>query len=290
MRNNPGISITKYAIAELTSKPYVKAMSPENLSSAFKKAGIYPFNSSVISQEQVAPSVIYRATEEPDQSADADNSDADSDSTINYTEVAAWVNSHSPKQAPSLLKSCEPNKEEDFFKKRTITNVVKKPRPKFVPPFLAGSLMKKANVEILSATAKRSAKPITMKTPLQKTPNKTLSGQCKTIKSSKVAPASSKVNFRPMPSTSGLNNNKGAPLDLSSEDNSDSDYSVDDREKCCKCGLWEPEAFRGCSSILIAKWAQCDFCSHWTHLIYCSEVRVVRRGDIFRCPHCLSKP
>ena len=294
MRNNPGISVTKYAIAELTSKPYVKAMSPENLTSAFKKAGIYPFNSSVISQEQVAPSVIYRETEESDQPANADDSDADSDSTINYSKVTAPVTSH------SQLKSCEtPNsktdKEEDFFKKRTITNVVKKPRPKFVPPFLAGSLMKKANVEILSATAKKlvkpvSAKPIIKKTVLQKTPIKTMSGQCKTIKSSKVAPASAKVNFKPMPSTSGLNNNKGAPLELTSEDNSDSDYSDDDREKCCKCGLWEPDAFRECSSILIAKWAQCDFCCHWTHLIYCSEVRVVRRGDIFRCPHCLSKP
>ena len=49
MQNNPGISITKYAIAELTARPYVKAMSPENLTSAFKKAGIFPFNNSVIS-------------------------------------------------------------------------------------------------------------------------------------------------------------------------------------------------------------------------------------------------
>ena len=58
---NPGISITKHAIAKLTAKPYVKAFSPENLSSAFKKAGIYPFSSAVITPEQVAPSLIYRA-------------------------------------------------------------------------------------------------------------------------------------------------------------------------------------------------------------------------------------
>ena len=69
----------------------VKAMSPENLTSAFKKAGIYPFNGSVMSQEQVAPSVIYRETEESDQPADADDSDADSDSTINYFKVTAPV-------------------------------------------------------------------------------------------------------------------------------------------------------------------------------------------------------
>ena len=59
---NPGISITKYAIAKLTAKTYVKAFSPENLSSAFKKAGIYPFNSAVITPEQVAPSLILSNT------------------------------------------------------------------------------------------------------------------------------------------------------------------------------------------------------------------------------------
>ena len=54
---------------------------PENLSSAFKKAGIYPFNSAVITPEQVAPSLIYRAeTVEQEQ---ATESDADPDSTIN---------------------------------------------------------------------------------------------------------------------------------------------------------------------------------------------------------------
>ena len=116
--------------------------------------------------------------------------------------------------------------------------------------------MKKANVESVKPV---SAKTITKKTVLLKTPITTMSGQCKTIKSSKVAPASAKVNFQPMPSTSGSINNKGAPPELTSEDTSDSDYSDDDREKCCKCGLCEPEAFLGCSSIFIAKWAQCDF-------------------------------
>ena len=80
-KNNPGISITKYSIAKLTAKPYVKAFSPENLSSAFKKAGIFPFNSSVITPEQVAPSIIYTETVEQVQPVE---SDVESDSTINY--------------------------------------------------------------------------------------------------------------------------------------------------------------------------------------------------------------
>ena len=189
-------------------------------------------------------------------------------------------------------------KGEDFFKKRTITSVVKKPKPKFVPPFLAGSLMKKANMEIFSAAAKKSKSTVktvafkpTLKTMSSKTPINTVSGKYEVKKCIKVVsgPTTSKKIFEPMPSTSGLNNNKGAPLDLTSEDNVDSDFSDEERETCCKCGLWEPQAFRDCTSLLTAKWAQCDFCPHWTHLIYCSEVRVVRRGDTFRCPHCLTK-
>ena len=83
---NPGISITKYAIAKLTAKPYVKALSPENLSSAFKKSGIYPFDSAVITSEQVAPSLTYRA--ENVKQEQATESDADSDSIINYSTIA----------------------------------------------------------------------------------------------------------------------------------------------------------------------------------------------------------
>ena len=83
---NPGISITKYAIEKITAKPYVKAFSPKNLSSAFKKAGIYPFSCAVISPEQVASSLIYRV--ENVEQEQATESGADSDSTINYSTIA----------------------------------------------------------------------------------------------------------------------------------------------------------------------------------------------------------
>ena len=53
------MNITKYNIAELTSRPYLKALSPDNLISTFLKTGIHPFNSHAITESQVAPSVIY---------------------------------------------------------------------------------------------------------------------------------------------------------------------------------------------------------------------------------------
>ena len=37
---------------------------------------------------------------------------------------------------------------------------------------------------------------------------------------------------------------------------------------------------------IFVKWAKCDFCDHWTHLTFCSQVKILRRDSVFRCPHC----
>ena len=85
---------------------------------------------------------------------------------------------------------------------------------------------------------------------------------------------------------------KGARLDLSSEDSyeGDSDVFNEDDELCCVCNKWEPKELQQCAAFVIAKWAKCDYCPHWTHLIYCSKVKFVRFKEEFRCPHCLTKP
>ena len=59
MKHNPGLSITKYKVAKLTAKPYARAVSAENLASAFRKTGIFPYNSKAITETQVAPATIY---------------------------------------------------------------------------------------------------------------------------------------------------------------------------------------------------------------------------------------
>ena len=58
MQKHPGLTISKYQLAEFTAKPYMIAVSTENLINAFRKTGIHPFNNNVISDVQVAPSVI----------------------------------------------------------------------------------------------------------------------------------------------------------------------------------------------------------------------------------------
>ena len=48
IKRHPGLTVTKYDVAKLTAKPYIKSLTAENLTSAFKKTGIYPCNRKVI--------------------------------------------------------------------------------------------------------------------------------------------------------------------------------------------------------------------------------------------------
>ena len=63
LQKNPGINITNY---ETTRRPYLRALSSENLISAFRATGIHPFDKTVLTTAQMAPSVIYNATQVED--------------------------------------------------------------------------------------------------------------------------------------------------------------------------------------------------------------------------------
>jgi hypothetical protein len=281
MKLNPGMSITKYNLAELTSKPYIKAMRPENLMSAFRKAGVYPFNCQVITPSQVAPAVIYKAIE-PTQD------DSTAPVSLHVSNINAPTDkepsSYAPvPETPNIDKLQSVTPAHQFFQKRTITNVVpaKKQKPKFVPPFIAGNLLKKTNVEILQSCAEKKMK----------------SEQCHESNKSQKRPIGNKVktsksrtnnNKEPVASTSGLNQG-GKPISLSPEQSltdSESDVSVEEDDLCCICHDWQPEDLRGCQSVCFVKWGKCDYCPHWTHLKYCTNVTVLRRDSEFRCPHC----
>ena len=49
---------------------------------------------------------------------------------------------------------------------------------------------------------------------------------------------------------------------------------------------WSSYSVWRCVSVIFLKLAECDVCSHWTHLQFCSKVKVIRKFDGFRCPHC----
>jgi hypothetical protein len=55
MSTNMGKTVTKYEMAELASRAYLKAMTPSNLVSAFKKTGIFPFCREAVPKEKLFP-------------------------------------------------------------------------------------------------------------------------------------------------------------------------------------------------------------------------------------------
>ena len=92
------------------------------------------------------------------------------------------------------------------------------------------------------------------------------------------------------PGTSGLNK-KGGPIDLTTPEASESDSDISDEEGACCCvyDRFQPEGFVACDEVVLLKWAQCDLCPHWVHLRFCYETRLIKRGDVFKCPKCLHK-
>jgi hypothetical protein len=94
------------------------------------------------------------------------------------------------------------------------------------------------------------------------------------------------------PSTAGKATTTGSPvagpsraIQTSDDDSMSLDEDVTDDEKCCVCKKYNCTSKDG-QSLAIYTWAQCDVCQHWTHLKYCTPVRVVRRNTSFKCPCC----
>ena len=91
MKLNPGINIAKYDVSELTSKPYLKALTKENLISAFRRTGIYPFCNTIISDAQVAPATIYECHDEIDETSVSNQTDTQP--AENTTLLNLWISS-----------------------------------------------------------------------------------------------------------------------------------------------------------------------------------------------------
>ena len=83
MRENH-CKITRYNIGELCTNAYVKALSPDNLKSSFRRTGIYPLNKAPYPSQVYLPATVYRETSEPDGHAldTNNNTDGHDDSTV----------------------------------------------------------------------------------------------------------------------------------------------------------------------------------------------------------------
>jgi len=63
MRLNPGMQLNRYNVAAISSRAYNKGFAPDNLISAFRKAGISPFDNTKFTPLQTTPAKIYNSPE-----------------------------------------------------------------------------------------------------------------------------------------------------------------------------------------------------------------------------------
>ena len=64
------------------------------------------------------------------------------------------------------------------------------------------------------------------------------------------------------------------------------DDDDDDHEVCIMCGQFRPEGLLLEAGLRFVDWGQCDNCSGWVHLRYCTPVQHLGPTDQFVCPRC----
>jgi hypothetical protein len=60
LRKNLGQVVCRLNICQISAKSYSLALSPENLRSSFRRAGIYPYNTEAVPSYPLKPSDVYR--------------------------------------------------------------------------------------------------------------------------------------------------------------------------------------------------------------------------------------
>ena len=55
-----GEVVTRYNMCEIGCNAYLKAMTPMNIQTAFRKTGIYPYSRQVVSADKLYPAEVYR--------------------------------------------------------------------------------------------------------------------------------------------------------------------------------------------------------------------------------------
>lgn len=281
-------TITRYNICELSCKVYSKALSAENLHSAFKRSGIYPLDSTAINQDSLIPAEVFCSDEmcdvrEPngtDSEIISEVSEVNCNTNENVIEEEGRDQVSSQKAARDFLDS----KVKKLFEvKRKSENSIKKRRN--ISEIIAGKAITESAIQskminfVEESTSIRSGNKALGKTNI-KSSKKCMESKSKSVKVLKKSKKSS--------SNKAVDSPKPGPSHIYLSDSSQSldEDEMPESEKCCVCKLYEPKELRQCNSLIFVKWAECTRCAHWVHLIFCSEKRVVRKGEPFYCIHC----
>ncbi|KAK3100399.1 hypothetical protein FSP39_019286 [Pinctada imbricata] len=267
--------ITRYNVGELASRAYTRAMSPENLQTAFKRTGIFPLDVAAIDPLTLTPAEVFKPVDisAEDSQPITNNGDAPQSETRvpqKETETHLEEMEAPPKEAGAPHKEIETsnffnNRLVSLVKVKTEKEATKKPR-KCLSKIVSGQCITNDDIEnfvrehIVNKTTTKAPKKITKKIPKKsKNDNSQIAGP------------------------SGMN------LHVANSSNQPDDsepMEISEDEKCCRCGKFTPDEVRKSSVIIFTKWAQCDVCGHWVHLKYCDKLIAVRRGVEFKCIHC----
>ena len=134
-------SITRYNICELSCKVYSKALSADNLHSAFMRTGIYPLDSTAINKESLIPAEVFCIASESDKQglniqnnelhSDSSQADVSSDVFGLNTTVDKQLNENDAVYDDDIFDSklkqlldTKRQKDENIKKRRNVSEVV----------------------------------------------------------------------------------------------------------------------------------------------------------------------
>ena len=285
LRDNPGQIISKHNIASIASKAYTSALSPTNLQSSFKKCGIYPFNPEAYDKDKTKPFQVFKEIEKQQE------------------------------QACEKIGKCddqESNQAKQSVEHHSVLSKIKKSVPTFKPPrrtlsrFTGGKCITEDSVfgnieKHISDQKSRGKDKVTNKVSISQSVK--IQGLVMLHRSKKlIRKQLTKMSQQPRFQQS-LNHPVRFAVKLP--------YLLllllllVHLHFMCQMMRYHkmmmnrmiyvayvkglpppPPNTSNLLGIFILKWAQCDRCSHWTHLGYCTKVNVVRRHTEFLCPCC----
>ena len=302
--------ITRFDVCSMACKAYGSSVTAQNLQSAFKKCGIYPLDKDIINTLPLKPSEAFvnvdEASESDERVAESEERVAESGTVEVVEEVVELEREtgvvgdvqviveekevESTEREGGLKENCE-----FFVKKVAVLKKVKGERKKKKRKVLSCVVSGKTVTE---DEVIKKIKDHVSKNPGKKGKESDKVTECVTSSSKKGASSVSrkrkadsvkeKVKKSRKPDVESDSQTAGPSrrgetvqtciyVSEDSEIGTESESEISEDEKCCVCKKFMPDEARKSVSLIFTKWAQCDRCDHWVHLIYCTSVRVVRR-------------
>ena len=256
LHKNIGRVITRYDIAALACKAYLKATTPQTVQNAFKKTGVYPLKQDAIPEEALYTAEVFRE-KNPVEKVKVLKGGRE--------EVQKFIDN----KVETLLKidqKTDDKKEEG----------VKRPAP-------GGKAITEGDfcerLELYVNEQQKTKSKTSAKRKLSYGRGSTDSQQPST---SGVNTNSKKRKQQEKKKVASRTSNGPNNSDSENED----DVVTNESDNCCVCKRFSPPNLADLPYLKIVSWAQCDKCGHWVHLSFCTSVRVVRKNTEFHCIHC----